>query len=142
MKQLLVILGLFAFSISVMAETVTFPGAVSPTIPELDPKILAINHPGRKLYFTAWTFLAPVTVQSRGEKVCEFLGYKKYVSSLIQESTETSLPVVVITRRGFTWGWQNSFQDTEYPKYGSNYRKVRGGFHVPFMIFKQITCEN
>lgn len=136
---------LLSFSFSAFA-VVTFPGATSDLVPELDTLKLKVNVAGG-LSFVAWTYDGQKPVAANGKKVCEFLGYSKYVDSLVREVKEPSLKVIIPVHtdncvgQKYCWGWQNAQQDRAYPA-NAEYERNRYGWVTPFMVFESISCDD
>lgn len=137
----------FAAKPATKKQVYTFPGSLSELVPELEINKLVVNEDGVALSFVAWKYGDNKPVSSKGQVVCEFLGFKTYVDSTVKESKVTSLKVVVPKHTNscfgskYCWGWENAQQDGDYPEY-SEYKKNRYGWIAPFMIFESITCAD
>jgi hypothetical protein len=132
---------------SATAETVTFPGGVSSTVPELNKSKFVIDYEGG-LSFLAWNYDSRRSVAAAGQEVCEFLGFKSYVDSTIKESTSNSMKVVIPKffpnqpkEDKYSWGWENALQNNDVPS-PNQFKHTRYGYFVPFMIFDSLTCKN
>lgn len=137
----------FAAKGVISKKVYNFPGSISELVPELGTNKLVVNEGGVSLNFVAWKYGDNKPVSSKGQVVCEFLGFKTYVDSTVKESKATSLKVIIPKHTNscfgskYCWGWENAQQDGDYPEF-SEYKKNRYGWIAPFMIFESITCAD